>query len=311
MSTREQENKTVIVEYAKKLPVNTRDKLLRKIAKKNSYIKTLDDAFRQAIDINRETSFVEAATGRYIDQSNTKIETQINELDDSFQEYDINAMNTRSTNRSRDGSWNGSFDRSSSRNNSFNSSQNSRSNYKGNNYSSNNDSYNRQNYNRDNSKNRGYQQYPKHEQRSQNYQNRYENNQDRNRFDNGRRPNKYQHHRNQHKAQVIFEFSDQNMMEMMLKVRGFINLIKANPTNREQYKSYKLATRKYDNEVNESEIHSSSLDQVQQFFNEDMDVVFDALVAADYIEEVDCTDGACQQQAWLQRSTTQTSTSER
>ena len=143
----EQESKTVIVEYAKNLPVNTRDKLLRKIAKKNSYIKTLDDAFKQALDINHETSFVEAATGRYNDQNGTKIETQINELSDSFQEYHINAMNTRSTNRSGDGSCNGSFDRSSSKNNSFNSTQNSRSNYGNNSHSSNNDSYNRQNYN--------------------------------------------------------------------------------------------------------------------------------------------------------------------
>ena len=100
--TRQQENKTVIIEYTKKLPINTRDKLLRKIAKKNSYIKSLDDAFKQAIDINRETSFVEAATGRYNDQIGTKSETQINELEDSFQEYDINAMSTRSTNRSGD-----------------------------------------------------------------------------------------------------------------------------------------------------------------------------------------------------------------
>ena len=81
------------------------------------------------------------------------------------------------------------------------------------------------------------------------------------------------------------------MMEMMQMVRGFINLIKANPATREQYKSNKLATRKYDNEVNESEIHSSSLDQVQQFFNEDTDLVFDALVAADYIDKIDCTGG--------------------
>ena len=86
MSRNEQESKTVIVEYAKKLPANTRDKLLRKIAKKNSYIRTLDDAFKQALDINRETSFVEAATGRYNDQCGTKINTQINELSDSFQE---------------------------------------------------------------------------------------------------------------------------------------------------------------------------------------------------------------------------------
>ena len=147
MSPSEQESKTVIVEYAKKLPANTRDKLLRKIAKKNSYIKTLDNAFKQALDINRETSFVEAATGRYNEQNSTKVETQINELSDSFQEYDVNAMNTRSPNRSRDGSWNGSFDRSSSKNNSFNSPQNSRSNYRSSNYSSNNDGYNRQNYN--------------------------------------------------------------------------------------------------------------------------------------------------------------------
>ena len=102
---------------------------------------------------------------------------------------------------------------------------------------------------------------------------------------------------NQHKAQVIFEFSDQNVMEMMQMVRGFINLIKANPTTREQYKSNKLATRKYDNKVNESEIQSSSLEQVQQFFSEDSDIIFNTLVAADYIDEIDCTDSTRQQQA--------------
>ena len=75
----EQESKTMIVEYTKKLPANTRDKLLRKVAKKNSYIKTLDDAFKQALDINRETSFVEAAMGRYNEENGTKIETQIKE----------------------------------------------------------------------------------------------------------------------------------------------------------------------------------------------------------------------------------------
>ena len=87
------------------------------------------------------------------------------------------------------------------------------------------------------------------------------------------------------------------MMEMMQTVRGFINLIKANPMTREQYKANKLASRKYDNKVNESDIRTSSLDQVQQFFNKDTDVVFNTLVAADYIDEIDCTDGGRQQQA--------------
>ena len=297
LSPNQQYNRIMIIEYAKKLPQNTRDKLLRKIAKKNSYIQTLDDAFKQAIEINRETSFVEAASGRYNDQNGTKIESQINELDDSFQDCDINAMNTRSTNRSGDGSFNGSFDRSSSRNNSFNSPNNSRSSYRNNSYP-NNDSYNRQGYNRDNNKNRGYQHNPRYEQRNHNYQNRYNNNQDRNRFDYRRRPNKYQHHRNQSKAQIVFEFSDQNMLEMMHTVRGFINFIKANPLNRQQYKSNKLTTHKeYNNEVNESEIHSSNLDQVQQLINEDKDIVFDTLVAADYIDEVECPDSNSLQQA--------------
>ena len=63
----------------------------------------MDDAFKQVIEINRETSFVKAASGRYNDQNYTKIETQVNELDDSFQDCDINAMSTRSTNRLGDG----------------------------------------------------------------------------------------------------------------------------------------------------------------------------------------------------------------
>ena len=46
LSPRQQDNKTVIVKYAKKLSTNTRDKLLRKNAKKNSYIRTLNDAIQ-------------------------------------------------------------------------------------------------------------------------------------------------------------------------------------------------------------------------------------------------------------------------
>ena len=125
--------------------------------------------FKQAIEINRETSFAEAASGRYNDQNCMKIETQINELNDSFQDCDINAMNIRSTNRSGDGSFNGSFNRSSSRNSSLNSSYNSRPNYRNNSYRNNNDSYNRQGYNKDNNRNRGYQYNPRYEQRSHNY----------------------------------------------------------------------------------------------------------------------------------------------
>ena len=296
LSPNEQHNKTIVMEYAKKLPQNTRDKLLGKIAKKNSYIRTLEDAFKQAIEINRETSFIAAASGCYSEQNNTRIDTQIKKLDDSFQECNINAMNTRATNRSTNGLHNGSFDRSGSRNSSLNSSYNSRPSYRNNSYSNNSDSYNRQGYNRDNNRNRGYQPNNRYDQKNQCYQNRYDNNQDRYRYDNRWRPNKYQHHRNQPKAQIIFKYSDQNMSEMLKTVRNFIDCMKANPTTREHFKTNKLTTRKeYNNEINESEINACNLDQVQ-LINEDKDIVSDALVAADYIGEVDCTDGPSHQQ---------------
>ena len=142
-------------------------------------------------------------------------------------------------------------------------------------------------YNRENNRNRGHQAYQRYDQKNQGYQNRYDNNQDRSRFDNRRRPNKYQHHKNQSKAQIIFEYTNQNMPEMLQMVRGFINFMKTNPTTRDQFKANKLTTRKeFNNEINESEINSCSLDQVQQLINEDKDIVFDTLVAADYINEI-------------------------
>ena len=49
--------------------------------------------------------------------------------------------------------------------------------------------------------------------------------------------------------------------------------------------------------MNESEINACNLDQVQKLINEDKDIVFDTMVAADYIDEVDCTDGSSHQQA--------------
>ena len=86
------------------------------------------------------------------------------------------------------------------------------------------------------------------------------------------------------------------MPEMLKTVRSFIDFMETNPTTREQFKTNKLTTRgEYNNKINESEINSCNLDQVQQLTNEDKDIVFDALVAADYIDEVDCMDGSSHQ----------------
>ena len=88
------------------------------------------------------------------------------------------------------------------------------------------------------------------------------------------------------------------MLEMLQTVRSFINFMKTNSKTREQFKANKLTTcKEYNNEINESEINSCNLDQVQQLINEDKDIVFNTLVAVDYIDEIECTDGTSHQQA--------------
>ena len=85
-------------------------------------------------------------------------------------------------------------------------------------------------------------------------------------------------------AQVIF--ADQNPWDVIHMVRNFINYMKGNPAQRQFFKTNKIVPRRFNTEVNESEIQSSNLEQIQQAVNEDQDLVFDALVATDYINEV-------------------------
>ena len=85
---------------------------------------------------------------------------------------------------------------------------------------------------------------------------------------------------------MIFEYTNQKPLELKQTVRNFIDFMKTCLASRKQLKSH--------NEVNESEIHSSSLDEVQELINEDTDLVFDALVAADYIDEIEGRDGNSQ-----------------
>ena len=94
---------------------------------------------------------------------------------------------------------------------------------------------------------------------------------------------------------MIFEYTNQQPLELLQTVRHFINFIKTCPVSREQFKANKLSRRNFQNKVNESDIHTSSLEEVQQLINKDADPVFDALVAANYIDKIDCTDGNSQQ----------------
>ena len=66
----------------------------------------------------------------------------------------------------------------------------------------------------------------------------------------------------------------------------------------------------YNNDVNESDIHSSNLDQVQQLINEDTDLVFYALVAANYIQRLNAQMATNTKMPDSLRNTIQMTTSE-
>ena len=134
---------------------------------------------------------------------------------------------------------------------------------------------------------------PTFQPRNNGYQNRFENNQGNrydgnqgNRFDQKRRPTKFNHSRLTPKAQVIFKYTDQNPWDVIHTVRNFISYMKGNPAQRQFFKTNKLVPLRFNTEVNESEIQSSNLEQIQQAGDEDPDLVFDVLVAADYIDKI-------------------------
>ena len=78
----------------KPTPTQYTSKTIEKIRyKTNLYIEMLEDAF---ININRETSFVNIISEQKY-ENKTRIDTQINKLDESFQNFGINYMNTKSS----------------------------------------------------------------------------------------------------------------------------------------------------------------------------------------------------------------------
>ena len=111
-----QTQKLQLTMYASRLPYDTSKKLLKKLSKENSYVNTLKAAFKAALEINRKTSFVNASMAQQEENKGTSIDAQINKLDDSFQDMDINYMNTRSSSQNSQNSnrlFNSSFSRSS------------------------------------------------------------------------------------------------------------------------------------------------------------------------------------------------------
>ena len=101
-----------------------------------------------------------------------------------------------------------------------------------------------------------------------------------------RRLKRYRHQNSWPKRNVRFEYNVKDK-DMMGNIRRTVDFIKSGNQSREAAKRFPKFTNRAIEEVSEDAIETTSIENIQHILNEEVDVIFDALVIADYIEEED------------------------
>lgn len=258
----DQIQKSVITQFIQSLDYWTKDKLARKLARNDEDITTLRDAMNLALKHHREAKLYEAIKGENATDTPDIISTSINELNESLPDVDINYINGRGNSRQFNSTMKPQFNRSySPRSSSTGSWNNSRNWYNG----GNNHHHNGSN---------GFQKNGNGDfQRDSRQQNR----------------RKWQKFRYNHSSgkdikKIVFEYTCNTPDELLTATRNYVDYLKQNPGNRHSFKAAKLMPR-VEKEVNVNEIHLTSIESISNELHEEPELVFDALVAADYINE--------------------------
>ena len=129
---------------------------------------------------------------------------------------------------------------------------------------------------------------PNHSQNSYNngynYPNSYDNLSPYQNTFNSRRLQRYRHQPQWPKRNIKFEYNarDKNMFG---NIRRTVDYIKDNAHYSDAAKKLPKFTNRAQEEVNEDSIATISIEEIQSILHEDMDLIFDALVIADYIKE--------------------------
>ena len=136
-------------------------------------------------------------------------------------------------------------------------------------------------------------QYPNQSRGSSYNNNSYNNNNNNSQYNtsnpyrNGyRRLKRYRHQNSWPKRNVRFEYNVKDK-DMMGNIRRTVDFIKSGNQSREAAKRFPKFTNRAIEEVSEDAIETTSIENIQHILNEDVDLIFDALVIADYIEEED------------------------
>ena len=104
---------------------------------------------------------------------------------------------------------------------------------------------------------------------------------------NQRRLQRYKHQSRWPKKNIKFKYNARDK-DMMGNIRRTINYIKEGAQNREAARRFQKFTNRATEEVSEDSITTITIKEIQTILQEDVDLIFDALVIVDYIEnEVD------------------------
>ena len=254
----------VFLDYLISLPEFTSELLTRKIVRDDTKIQNLRQAMDEAEKIHKQARQEEITKLERSAMTETVISSgeSVNEL--SMTE-DVNFMppgrpdNNFNSTMKNNGGHQGNYSRG--RNNSYYYNNNNRNNL----------------YSDGNSRNSSYS-----DSKNWNSRHNYSNN-----YDSRRKLRRYSHQPRDPKSKVQFEYNihDRNMMQ---NLRRAVDSLKDEPQfNRNRFKQMapRMSHRSQE-EVCEDAIAEIKIQEIQEILKEDLDLIFDALVIQDYINEV-------------------------
>ena len=101
---------------------------------------------------------------------------------------------------------------------------------------------------------------------------------------NRRRLQRYRHQPRWPKRDIRFEYNTRDQ-DLMSNLRKTINFMKGDSQNREAARRLPKWYNRANEEVSEDNIATMAIAEIQTILNEDINLIFDALVIGDYIED--------------------------
>ena len=285
ISPERQDNQRTLLDYTKSLTEQTSDVLTKKIVRENTKIFTLRQAMDAAIKIHKQARQEEITRLERSTMRETTITDSVNKLSLSeevnFMPRGDNRFN--STMKSNNGHWNNS---PRGRNSHYNKQGNRYNSYSDNNQGNRYNSYSDNNQgNRYNSysDNGGSRNNQYSDNKSWNLRSNYSSN-----YDSRRKLRRYAHQPRDSKSNITFKYNISDH-DMMPNLRRAVDSLKDEPqANRNKYKQFLLKmSKRNEEEVREDAIAKIKIGQIQEILKEDLDLIFDALVIQDYIDEVE------------------------